>query len=121
MAEKAKIKVQIDAEKLCKHTLKITSNLKNFPKKYRFTLVDKVVRLTFDVHDNICDANNSFNTDERIYYIQRGISSCRKLDMYIRLVKEVLKPKCSISYWGDMVSNIVSQLENWKKYTKNKK
>lgn len=121
MAERAKIKVQIDAEKLCKHTLKITSNLKNFPKKYRFTLVDKVVRLTFDVHDNICDANNSFNKDERIYYIQRAISCCRKLDMYIRLVKEVLKPKCSISYWGDMVNSIVSQLENWKKYTKNKK
>lgn len=77
MAERAKIKVQIDAEKLCKHTLKITSNLKNFPKKYRFTLVDKLVRLTFDIHDNICDANNSFNKDERIYYIQRGISCCR--------------------------------------------
>lgn len=78
---KAKIPVQIDAEKLCKHTLKITSNLKNFPKKYRFTLVDKLVNLTFEIHDNICDANNSFDQDERILFIQKGISSCRKMEI----------------------------------------
>ena len=121
MTTKAKIPVQIDAEKLCKHTLKITSNLKNFPKKYRFTLVDKLVNLTFEIHDNICDANNSFQQEERIWYIQKGISSCRKIEMYIRMVQEVLHPKCSIPYYEKLVDDIRKQLENWKKYTKNNK
>lgn len=56
MAKSKTIPVQIDAEKLCKHTLIITNNLDNFPKKYRFTLVDRVLRVAFDIHDNICDA-----------------------------------------------------------------
>ena len=53
MAKSETIPVQIDAEKLCEHTLIITNNLNNFPKKYRFTLVDRILRITFDIHDDI--------------------------------------------------------------------
>ena len=47
------IPVAIDAKKLCFHTVKVTNNLNNFPKKYRFTLVDRIVRLSFDIYDAI--------------------------------------------------------------------
>ena len=70
MAKSETIPVQIDAEKLCKHTLIITNTLNNFPKKYRFTLVDRILRITFDIHDDICNANNSYDMAQRVFYIE---------------------------------------------------
>lgn len=99
-----KIQAQIDAEKLCKHTLRITANANNFPKKYRFTLVDRVVRLSMEIHDHICDANNSYDMSERIKHLERGISSCRKMKFYTRLCQEVLKVKCSVPYWDSLIT-----------------
>lgn len=121
MGRNEMIPVQIDAEKLCKHTLRITGNLNNFPKKYRFTLVDRVVSITFDVHDLICDANNTFDLESRENYISRAVSSCRKLKFYIRMCYEILNPKCSVEYWDQMVSGIERQLLNWKIATKKRK
>lgn len=118
MAKSETLPVQKDAEKLCKHTLIITNNLDNFPTKYRFTLVDRVLRISFDIHDYICDANNTFDMSERVDLIQRSISSCRKMKMYTRMVLEVLHPKCSVSYWDKLIDNIEKQLRNWKEYTK---
>lgn len=118
MNKRAIIPVQIDAEKLCKYTLKITGNLNNFPKKYRFTLVDRILSITFDIHDLICDANNTFDKDERSSMISSSISRCRKLKFYIRMTHEVLKPSCSVMYWDGMVSDIESQLLKWKRSIK---
>lgn len=120
MSKTDTIPAQMEAEKLCKHTLIITNNVDNFPKKYRFTLVDRVIRLSFDIHDLICDANNSYDMGERIRCIEKGISACRKLKFYIRLCKDVLKPKCSIEYWDSLVSEIEDQLSRWRVPTKRK-
>ena len=114
MAKSETIPVQIDAERLCKRTLIITNNLNNFPKKYRFTLVDRILRITFDIHDYICDANNSYDMTQRVNYIENAVSSCRKLKFYVRMCNEVLKPKCSISYWDELISGIEKQLLNWR-------
>lgn len=114
------IPAQLEAEKLCKHTLIITNNINNFPKKYRFTLVDRILSLAFDIHDHVCDANNSYDMKQRIRLIENGISSCRKLKFYIRLCKEVLDPQCSIEYWDGLVSGIEDQLSRWRIPTKRK-
>lgn len=120
MSKTDTIPAQIEAEKLCKHTLIITNNLDNFPTKYRFTLVDRILRISFDIYDLICDANNSYDMGHRIRCIEDGISACRKLKFYIRLCKEVLKPKCSIRYWDGLVSEIEDQLSRWRVPTKRK-
>lgn len=111
------IPVMVSAEKLCCHTLKVTQNLNNFPKKWRFTLVDRLVSCSMDIFDNIQDAN-IFRGEQRIEYINRAISNCRKMKAYLRLVYEVLKPECSIPFWNDMVDDIEKQLTNWRASTK---
>lgn len=118
MSKSEAIPVQIEAEKLCKHTLTVTNNLNNFPKKYRFTLVDRIVRISFDIHDDICDANNSYNMEERVWYIEKAISQCRKMKFYVRLCQEILRPKCSIEYWDQLIAGIEKQLQNWRTATK---
>lgn len=114
---RADIPVQIAAEQLCEHTLKITQNLNNFPKKYRYTIVDRIIQTALNVHSAILDANSS-RGNERIYYQEVGIRECRKLKFYIRLCQNVLHPKCSIEYWDSLVDNIEKQLLNWKTATK---
>lgn len=111
------IRVLIDAEALCNHTLRLTGNLNNFPKKYRFTLVDELVRKSIEIYDRIQDANSTWDTQKRIEGISAAISSCHKLKMLLRLTQEVLHPSCSISYWDKMVDDVECQLMAWKKQT----
>lgn len=111
------IPVAIDAKKLCFHTMKVTNNLNNFPKKYRFTLVDKVVRLSFDIYDAIIDANETRGV-ERVEYISKGIKNCRKMKFYLELTLEVLKPECSITHWTSLIDKVETQLIKWKKSIK---
>lgn len=117
MATRNEIKVKIDAKKLAIHTLKITQNLNNFPKKYRFTLVDKLTNCSLEIISNIEDAN-THTGDERKLWQTMAISNCEKMKTYIEIVMDVLHPKCSISYWNDMVENIEQQLKKWRKSTK---
>lgn len=117
MASSDKIPVQHDAEKLCVYTLKITNNLNNFPKKYRYTLVDRILKLTFDIHDGIIKANIARGT-ERIDFQSEIIANCTTLKFYIRMVYEVLKPECSTTYWDKLVDKVESQVRGWQKTTK---
>lgn len=112
------IKVIIDTEALCAYTLKVTNNLNNFPKKYRFTVVDELVRKSMEIYDRVQDANSSWNPSMRVQNIEYAISSCHKMKMLLRLVQEVIHPKCSISYWDSMIDNVERQLMNWRKFTK---
>lgn len=70
--------VMRDSRKLCYYTLRVTQNLNNFPKKYRYTLVDRLISSALDIHDNISDANLSWGS-ERIAYQTEAIKSCRKV------------------------------------------
>lgn len=115
--EQKEIPVLIDARRLCEHTLKITSNLNNFPKKYRYTLVDHIVRLTFAIHDGIYDANGA-RGEERIYYQTQVIANCHKLKFYIDLTHQVLHPECSVPYWNGLVKGIEEQMSKWRLSTK---
>ena len=110
------IPVMVDTGKLFNHTLRVTQNLNNFPKKYRYTLVDKILNLSMDIYDNISDANYSRN-EKRIEHQEEAIKACRKLKFYLRQIYDVLHPECSMSYWAEMVKKIQDQLINWKAAT----
>lgn len=114
--ESNEIPAMVDARKLVVYTLKITQNLNNFPKKYRFTLVDKIVCLSMNIFDHVSDANLSWGRD-RINQQNEAIKCCRKLKFYLQCVYEVLKPQCSIPYWSSMVDNIEKQLIGWRSST----
>lgn len=111
------IPVMEDAKKLCAHTLRLTNNLNNFPKKYRYTLVDRLVRTSFDIHDGISDANLS-RGEERIKFQTETIKSCRKMKFYLQCVYEVLKPSCNIVHWTGIVDRIENQVVKWRASTK---
>lgn len=115
--KKKNLPIQDAAEKLCLYTLGITQNLNNFPKKYRHTLVDRILNITFDIADHIDSANILFGED-RLYYITLALGDCRKNKRYIRMVYEKLHPECSIPYWDSLVTDVEEQLLKWQKYVR---
>lgn len=115
--KKEEIKVLIDAKQLAKHSLKLTQNLNNFPKKYRFTLVDKIVRSSLDICNYIIEAN-SWQGQMRIKYQTKAVNECEKLKIYLEITLEILRPQCSISNWNSMIDSVETQLKKWRKSTK---
>lgn len=51
-------KLILKAMDLAEHTIRITSNCNRYPKKYRFTLVDKMQNVALDIYELLDDATN---------------------------------------------------------------
>lgn len=62
------LQVIIKAKELTKHTIRLTSNCNKFPKKYRFSLVDRMQIKAMNIYESLLEANR---TDLRDYAIER--------------------------------------------------
>ena len=63
MAE-IKLQVILKSEELAEHTLRVTSNCNRYPKKWRFSLVDKMQNKALEIYEYLHEANR---TDLRAY------------------------------------------------------
>ena len=116
MAEE--LRVILKAKELAKHTLIITSNCNRYPKKYRFSLVDKMQNRALEIYEHLYEANR---TDLRLYPKERSelqtkaITKCDELLFYIELSMElnIINNK-STEYWSKMVSDIKHMAIAWR-------
>lgn len=116
MAEE--LRVILKAKELAKHTLIITSNCNRYPKKYRFSLVDKMQNKALEIYEHLYEANR---TDLRLYPKERSelqtkaITKCDELLFYIELSMElnIINNK-STEYWSKMVSDIKHMTIAWR-------
>ena len=116
MAEE--LRVILKAKELAKHTLIITSNCNRYPKKYRFSLVDKMQNKALEIYEHLYEANR---TDMRLYPKERSelqtkaITKCDELLFYIELSMElsIINNK-SAEYWSKMVSDIKHMAIAWR-------
>lgn len=53
------LKVILKAKELAKHTLIITSNANRYPKKFRFSLVDKMQNKSLEIYEKLHEANRT--------------------------------------------------------------
>ena len=58
MAE-TELKVILKAKELAEHTLRVTSNCNRYPKKYRFSLVDKMQNKALEIYEYLYEANRT--------------------------------------------------------------
>ena len=133
MAEE--LRVILKAKELAKHTLIITSNCNRYPKKYRFSLVDKMQNKALEIYEHLsifpqktssdivgrgC-SNEANRTDLRLYPKERSelqtkaITKCDELLFYIELSMElnIINNK-STEYWSKMVSDIKHMAIAWR-------
>ena len=117
MAEE-KLDTIIMAQKLAEHTFRITSNCNRYPKKYRFSLVDKMQNKALEIYECFHEANR---TDLKRFRIERselqtkGITRCDQLLFYIELSYKLnIINMQSMEYWSKMVSDVKYMALSWR-------
>lgn len=112
------LKVILKAKELAKHTLIITSNANRYPKKFRFSLVDKMQNKSLEIYEKLHEANrtdlNHFKR-ERQELQTKAITYCDQLLYYIELSHElnIINEK-SMEYWSKMVCDVKHLTIAWR-------
>lgn len=122
MAEK-EMEVIIKAKNLAEHTLRVTSNCNRYPKKYRFSLVDKMQNKALEIYEYLYEANRTDIKDykrDRLELQTKAITHCDELMFYIELSNKlgIINVK-SMDYWSKMVADIKHMAISWR--TKDRK
>lgn len=82
------------AENLVDYTLDLTDNVKRFPKKVRFTIVNRVQDCVLTVYTNILDANEIYpirteqDRVDRLNLQRDALTACKKLLFFVKLAKK---------------------------------
>lgn len=112
------LQVILKAKDLAEHTLRITSNCNRYPKKYRFSLVDKMQIKSMEIYESLMEANR---TDIKAYKRERSelqtkaITYCDELLFFIELsFKLNIINEKSMEYWSKMVSDIKHMAIAWR-------
>lgn len=112
------LKVILKSKDLAEHTLRITSNCNRYPKKYRFSLADKMQNKSLEIYEYLYEANR---TDLKSYRSERSelqtkaITHCDELLFYIELsMKLNIINEKSMEYWSKMVSDIKHMAIAWR-------
>ena len=117
MAE-TKLKVIIKAEDLAEHTLRVTSNCNRYPKKWRFSLVDKMQNKALEIYEYLYEANRTdlkYFAKERSELQTKAITHCDELLFYIELSKKLnIIDKKSMEYWSKMVADVKHMAIAWR-------
>jgi hypothetical protein len=112
------LKVILKAKELAEHTFRITSNCNRYPKKYRFSLVDKMQNRSMEIYEFLMEANR---TDLGAYRRERSelqtnaITYCDELLFYIELSQKLgIINMDSMEYWSKMVTDIKHMSIAWR-------
>lgn len=117
MAE-TELKVILKAKDLAEHTLRVTSNCNRYPKKYRFSLVDKMQNKALEIYEYLYEANRTDLKNfkkERSELQTKAITNCDELLFYIELsMKLNIISMESMEYWSKMVFDIKHMAIAWR-------
>lgn len=108
------------AKDLVKHTFLMT-NEKRFPKKYRFTIVNRLHDLTLDIYQHIQEANELDLLDpreyrERQYEQKKALTKCKTVLFLLELSFEKgLIDKNQCAEWSKYVLDVKYMTAKWKK------
>ena len=118
------LQVIIKAKELAVHTLRITSNANRYPKKFRFSLVDKMQIKAMDIYEALFEANRTDIRDykrERLEYQTKAITYCDELLFYIEMSYELNIINIeSTEHWSKMVSDIKHMAIAWRTKDRNR-
>ena len=106
---------------LIKHTFTITNSTERFPKKYRFTLVNRIQDKAVDIYECALEANELNLLDaqefkERQRLQAKAMTYCKELLFFIELSHEQgFISTSSCEYWSKLVLDVKYMLAAWKK------
>ena len=120
MDKSNELQIIVKAKDLAEHTIRVTSNCKNFPKKYRFTLIDKMQVKSLNIYESLVEANRLRLGDEERGKLQaKVITYCDELQFFIELtVRLEIITANRAEYWLGLISAIKSMTITWRKRDK---
>lgn len=123
---KSKFEVLIKANELAAFTIRICSNEKNFPKRYRWTIASKIVDETIDICRFIRKANKRAldrakptEYKKRLKYQNKALGNIDSMLALMDIAYYTFNIKDEkIDNWVSMVVSLQTLLESWKKSDK---
>lgn len=115
------LEVIIKAKQMAIHTIKITNNTDYFPKRYRLTIVDKIVDKSFEIFTLLYEANETYprckkELEERQYNQRKAMACCRTLVAMIDIATTLFNlPADKVSYWTRLVVEVRYMTAAWYK------
>lgn len=112
------LKVIQKAKALAVHTLKVTSNANHYPKKFRFSLVDKMQNKSMGIFEMLFEANRTDIKNykrDRLELQTKAITYCDELLVYIEISHELgIINIGSVEHWSKMVSDVKHMAIAWR-------
>lgn len=119
--EPSEFNVIVKCKDLIKHTFTITNRTERFPKKYRFTLVNRIQDKAVDIYECALEANELNLLDaqefkERQRLQAKAMTYCKELLFFIELSHEQgFISTSSCEYWSKLALDVKYMLAAWKK------
>jgi hypothetical protein len=118
------LRVIIKAKQLAKHTLIMTSNARRYPKKFRFSLVDKMQNKALEIYEMLFEANRTDIKDykrERLELQTKAITYCDELMYFIELSYELnIINSGSMEAWSKIVMDVKHMAIAWRTKDRNR-
>ena len=122
--EPSEFNVIVKAKDLVKHTFTITNSTERFPKKYRFTLVNRIQDKAVDIYECALEANELNLNDAKEFKERQRLQAkartyCKELLFFIELSQEMgFISMSSSEYWSKMALEVKYMITAWKKRDK---
>ena len=118
--------VIVKCKDLINHTFTITNSTERFPKKYRFTLVNRIQDKAIEIYECAIEANelNLYDAQEfreRQKLQAKALTYCKELLFFIELSKEhgfISSQSCE--YWSGIALEVKYMITAWKKRDKSR-
>jgi hypothetical protein len=120
------MEVVTEAKKLEYHTLVITGNEKRYPKKYRFSIVNRMQDYAMNIIGDLMEANDASLNDPaerqvRIQLQRTALRNCRLLLHYIEVSHKLhFIDSDSFEYWAKMANSVRNMIGAWYLSDKNR-
>lgn len=122
--EPSEFNVIVKAKDLVKHSFTITSNTTKFPKKFRFTLVNRIQDKAVEIYQCAIEANEldlriEEDHRERQKLQAKALAYCKELLFFIELSHEMgFISSGSCEYWSKLAVEVKAMIAAWKKRDK---
>lgn len=125
--EETELTVITKANELTAYTIKICSNEKNFPKRYRWCITSKIVESSINIGNNIIKANSIYvqsaeDLAARSRYQKEALIETYALLNMISIAYETFGIESDrVKYWAQLVNSVQTLIRNWRKSDANRK
>lgn len=116
-----KLVVITKARELAEYTIRICSNEKTFPKRFRWCLTSKIVDSAMNINNGVNMANSVFVRDEADYILRKRYQTQALAETYALLsmvdiaYRTYSLETARVEHWTRLIYDVQNLVRNWRK------